>query len=100
MRVESCAYGNSATCSSPAVSAKPSIRFMFCTAWPDAPLVEIVERRTDDGAAGRAVGGDADERHVGTPHMPGLRVFPERRARARTARPQKPWPAAHADPAA
>jgi len=33
------AQGNSATCSSPIVSGKPSIRFMFCTAWPDAPLV-------------------------------------------------------------
>src|ERR1700686_4086663 len=33
--------GNSATCSSPIVSGKPSIRFMFCTAWPDAPLVRL-----------------------------------------------------------
>ena len=34
-------HGNSATCSNPMVSGKPSMRFMFCTAWPDAPLVRL-----------------------------------------------------------
>ena len=34
-------HGNRPTCSSPVVSGKPSIRFMFCTAWPDAPLVRL-----------------------------------------------------------
>src|SRR5262249_20106478 len=34
-------YGNSATWVSPKVSGKPSIRFMFCTAWPDAPFTRL-----------------------------------------------------------
>src|SRR5262249_22997430 len=34
-------HGNSATCSSPSVSGKPSMRFMFCTACPEAPLLRL-----------------------------------------------------------
>src|SRR6478672_9895500 len=34
-------YGNSATCSSPVASGKPSIKFMFCTACPDAPFTRL-----------------------------------------------------------
>src|SRR5262249_32700913 len=33
--------GTTATCVSPAVSGKPNIRFMFCTAWPDAPFTRL-----------------------------------------------------------
>src|SRR3984957_4498 len=39
---------------------------------------EVVERRDDDGAAGDAVGGNADEDHVGTAHVPSLRCLAER----------------------
>ena len=40
------AQGNKATCSSPVVSGKPSKTFMFCTAWPDAPLVRLSSAET------------------------------------------------------
>ena len=39
---------------------------------------EIVERRADDGARRDAVGGDADEGHVGAADVAGLRHLPER----------------------
>jgi len=42
----SVAYGNSATCSSPIVSGKPSMTFIFCTAWPDAPFVRLSSAAT------------------------------------------------------
>src|SRR5687767_1276188 len=33
--------GTTATCSRPVVSGQPNIRFMFCTAWPEAPLTRL-----------------------------------------------------------
>ena len=41
-----CGYGNNATCSSPVVSGRPSITFIFCTAWPDAPFVRLSSAET------------------------------------------------------
>src|SRR5690625_2101693 len=35
------AHGKSGAAISPAVSSWPSIRFAFCTAWPDEPLVRL-----------------------------------------------------------
>ena len=51
---------------------------MFCTAWPEAPLTRLSSAEIDDGAARRAVLGDADEGHVGAAHVPGLRRLAER----------------------
>src|SRR5262249_7343478 len=39
-------YGNNATCSRPVVSRRPSMTFMFCTAWPEAPLVRLSSAET------------------------------------------------------
>src|SRR5215472_10400806 len=39
-------YGNNATCSRPVVSGRPSMTFMFCTAWPEAPLVRLSSAET------------------------------------------------------
>src|SRR5579862_8071861 len=33
--------GTTASCRRPSVSAKPNMRFMFCTAWPAAPLTRL-----------------------------------------------------------
>ena len=48
-------HGNSGAAISPIVSGRPSIRFAFWIAWPDEPLVEVVERREDHHPA-RAAG--------------------------------------------
>ena len=72
------AHGNIAGWSMPVVSAKPSIRFMFCTAWPEAPLVRLSSTETMNGAALDAIGDDPDEGHVGAAHVPGLRRLAER----------------------
>ena len=62
----------------PIVSGKPSIRFMFCTACPDAPLVRLSSAEPMMARPAIAVGGDADEGHVGAAHVPGLRQRAER----------------------
>src|SRR5690606_26316440 len=34
-------HGKSATTSNPAFSSNPNMMFIFCTAWPEAPLVRL-----------------------------------------------------------
>src|SRR5216684_763664 len=38
---EAAAHGNNGSCSSPVVSAMPSMTFMSCTAWPEAPFTRL-----------------------------------------------------------
>src|SRR5262249_21435401 len=40
-RQDQAAHGNSGSCSSPVVSGRPAIRFMFCTACPEAPFTRL-----------------------------------------------------------
>ena len=38
---EATAHGKSGSCSNPVVSAMPSMAFMSCTAWPEAPFTRL-----------------------------------------------------------
>ena len=51
---------------------------MFCTAWPDAPLVRLSSAEQMMARPGDAILGDADEGHVGAAHVARLRHLAER----------------------
>ena len=53
-------HGKSGAAISPMVSGSPSMRFAFWSAWPDEPLVEVVEGREHHDPARAAVGDDAE----------------------------------------
>ena len=54
--------------SRPSVSGKPSIRFMFCTAWPAAPFTRLSMALTTTRAARRRIERHADIAEIGARH--------------------------------
>ena len=58
------AHGNSGSCCRPVASSRPSMTFMSCIAWPDAPFTRLSSAEIEDGAAREPVLRQADEAEV------------------------------------
>ena len=70
--------GNRAGWSSPAVSCRPSITFMFCSAWPDAPLTRLSVALSRIARSGVLPGCTAIRQAVGAAHVARRRQALER----------------------